>query len=117
MQEMTAVNVIRIKKGQGQAVAERFANPKKVHTFDGFIRMEVWMKENVEDHDELHICTTWADEKYFELWREKRAEDKAHAKAMQEVDSADTARENPILGTELSTYMTMARHLPVEKGE
>ncbi|PID21745.1 hypothetical protein CSV61_08575 [Sporosarcina sp. P3] len=115
MSQMTAVNVIRIEKGKGQEVAGRFEKPKAVHTFEGFVRMEVWMKEDVEDHDELHICTTWEDEKYFEAWRKKRAVDKAQARAMQEQNPSVQPEQNPILGTELSTYLTLVQHLPAEK--
>lgn len=114
MSQMTAVNVIRIEKGKGAEVAERFSKPKSVHTFPGFVRMEVWLKENTEDHDELHVCTTWDDKKYFTEWREKRAIEKAKIRAEQEKNLTGTPPHNPILGTELSTYVTMVQHLPAE---
>ena len=114
MSQMTAVNVIRIEKGKGEEVAQRFAKPKSVHTFPGFVRMEVWMKDDVEDHDELHVCTTWEDEKDFQNWREKRAVEKAHALAEKEKNATGEPEENPILGTELSTFKTMVQHLPAE---
>ncbi|WP_037593543.1 antibiotic biosynthesis monooxygenase [Sporosarcina sp. D27] len=112
MSQMTAVNVIRIEKGKGAEVAERFAIPKSVHTFPGFVRMEVWLKEDTEVHDELHVCTTWEDEKYFTEWRQKRAIEKAKIRAEQEKNQTGTPPHNPILGTELSTYVTMVQHLP-----
>lgn len=114
MGQMTAVNVICIEKGKGAAVAERFAKPKSVHTFSGFVRMEVWLKEDTEDHDELHVCTTWEDAKYFTEWREKRAIEKAKIRAEQKKNQGSTPPHNPILGTELSTYVTMVQHLPSE---
>lgn len=112
MRQMTAVNVIRVEKGRAEEVAERFAKPKSVHTFPGFVRMEVWMKQNLEDHDELHICTTWEDEKYFEEWRKSRANDKAHGQSTQKQGTTGELKSNPILGAELSTYVTLVQHLP-----
>lgn len=112
MSQMTAVNAISIEKGRVQEVADRFAKPKSVHTFPGFVRMEVWMKENIEDHDELHICTTWEDEKYFKDWLKSRENDKAHGQSSQKPDALDEAKSNPILGARLSTYVTLVQHLP-----
>ncbi len=112
MRQMTAVNAISIEKGRAQEVADRFAKPKSVHTFPGFVRMEVWMKENIEDHDELHICTTWEDEKYFKDWLKSRENDKAHGQSAQNTETASEAKSNPILGAKLSTYVTLVQHLP-----
>lgn len=112
MSQMTAVNAISIEKGRAQEVADRFAEPKSVHTFPGFVRMEVWMKENIEDHDELHICTTWEDEKYFKDWLKSRENDKAHGQSVQKPETASEAKSNPILGAKLSTYVTLVQHLP-----
>lgn len=40
------------------------------------------MKENVEDHDELYICTIQEGEKDCEAARKKRAVDRAQARSM-----------------------------------
>ena len=42
------------------------------------------MKENVEDHDELYICTIQEGEKDCEAARKKRAVDRAQARSMSE---------------------------------
>ncbi|MGG0643218.1 antibiotic biosynthesis monooxygenase [Sporosarcina gallistercoris] len=112
MSQMTAVNVIRVEKGRAQEVADRFAKPKSVHTFPGFLRMEVWMKENLEDHDELHICTTWEHEKYFKEWLKSRENDKSHGESTQKQGTTGESEANMILGAELSTYVTLVQHLP-----
>ncbi|WP_040287366.1 antibiotic biosynthesis monooxygenase [Sporosarcina koreensis] len=115
MTQMIAVNVISIEKGRAKEVADRFANPKSVHTFPGFIRMEVLQKENLEDHDELHICTTWNEEADFKNWLESRANGKAHGEQQEKKPAADgEGKSNPILGAELSTYTVVHRHLPAE---
>ena len=110
MSQMTAVNAIRVVKGRAQEVADRFAKPKSVHTFPGFVRMEVWMKENGEDHDELHICTTWEEEKFFKNWLKSRENGKAHGQSPDKPTKSEET--SPILGAELSTFVTIHQHLP-----
>ncbi|WP_432354292.1 antibiotic biosynthesis monooxygenase [Sporosarcina sp. A2] len=117
MSQMTAVNAIRIERGRAQEVADRFAKPKSVHTFEGFVRMEVWMKGNLAEHDELHICTTWEDQKYFDQWLTSRENGKAHGQSSKETDASEKATSNPILGSELSIFTTLVQHLPATTNE
>ena len=114
MKMMTAVNTIRVKKGRADEVIARFKTPKSVHTFDGFIRMEVLKKENSEDHDELKVCTTWADQSYFQSWLDSRESKKAHGDK-KEQKPQDSSEESPILGAELTTFEVAVQHLPAEK--
>ncbi|MEC2160137.1 antibiotic biosynthesis monooxygenase [Virgibacillus halodenitrificans] len=109
MTMMKAVNTLRIKKGRTEEVITRFKTAKSVHTFAGFILMEVLKKENTEEHDELQICTTWQDHSYFDAWRESRASEKAHA--AKEIDKQESG-DNPILGSELSTFEVCIQHHP-----
>ena len=53
MQKMVAINTIFVEKGKGQQVTARFAKAKAVHTFKGFIRMEVLLNEDGEERDEV----------------------------------------------------------------
>lgn len=108
MQMMTAVNTIRIEKGRGEEVASRFAVAKSVHTFKGFIRMEVWMKEDSPEYDELKICTTWEDHSYFDNWLKSRQAEKAHGGGR----SKESEGNSPILGSELTTFAVKVQHLP-----
>lgn len=105
---MKAVNTLRIKKGRAEEIIAKFQQPKAVHTFEGFICMEVLRKENIDEHEELQICTTWEDESYFEAWREHRAMEKAHAKK----DKSKETGDNPILGAELTTFEVCVQHHP-----
>lgn len=109
MTMMKAVNSIRIKKGKVAEVLALFEKPKKVHTFDGFVFMEVLEKENTEGYDELQICTTWEDESYFQAWRESRAAGKAHG---AKKGSKSEGKESPILSSELSTFKVPIQHYP-----
>ncbi len=104
---MKAINAIRVKKGRADEVLVRFSSPKAVHTFEGFVFMEVLKKENSPDYDELHICTTWEERKHFDNWLESRYNQRAHSKK-----SDKEAEENPILGNELSTFEVVYQHEP-----
>lgn len=108
MQKMTAVNTIFVKKGMGPMIIERFKQPKAVHTFEGFIRMEVLLKNDSEEHDEVKVCTTWEDKQYFENWLNSRESKKSHDKKGYEANE-----ESPILGNELTTFNVYVQHLPL----
>lgn len=104
------VNRLKIKKGHVEDVLERFSSPKAVHTFEGFVLMEVLERQNVEDHEELHIATTWEDEASFEKWRDSRRNAKVHDK--EEKKDEGTKEESPILDFEISIYDIHYRHTP-----
>ncbi|WP_020006550.1 antibiotic biosynthesis monooxygenase [Salinicoccus albus] len=106
-----AVNTLRIKKGRADEVKERFAEPKAVHTFEGFVFMEVLVKENTEEYDELQVCTTWEDHSHFEAWRASRSTQKAHETKASE---AGASENSPILGAELTTLEVFVQHHPAE---
>ncbi|MFJ7936560.1 antibiotic biosynthesis monooxygenase [Sporosarcina sp. NPDC096371] len=104
---ITAVNTIRIKKGRVDEILSRFQTPKSVHTFEGFILMQVLKKDNSPDYDELKICTTWEDQTFFGKWLESRAANKAHAQK-----SEQKTEDSPILGSELTTFEVAIQHKP-----
>lgn len=102
-------NVIQIEKGRVDEVLERFKVAKSVHTFEGFIIMEVLQKLESPDYDELKICTTWENHAFFEKWLEHRNFEKAHG------NGKNTKPENsPILGNELSIFEIAIQHLPAK---
>lgn len=109
MTMMKAVNTLRIQKGRTDEVIARFAQAKSVHTFAGFVIMEVLRKENTDEYDELQICTTWEDRAYFDAWRESRSSEKAH-RATKESKQKQT--DSPILGSELTTFEVCIQHHP-----
>ncbi|MFC0334716.1 antibiotic biosynthesis monooxygenase [Paenibacillus sepulcri] len=77
---IVVVNTIKVKKGHGEEVAQRFQNSKGVELTPGFIRMEVLFTEDLEEHDELKVCTHWADKPSFESWVNSDSFRQAHAK-------------------------------------
>ncbi|MBE1555252.1 antibiotic biosynthesis monooxygenase [Sporosarcina limicola] len=110
MKMMTAVNTIRIEKGQVDDILVRFKTAKSVHTFEGFILMEVLKKENSSEYDELKICTTWEDRTFFDKWLESRESQKAHGKK-----SEQKSEENPIISSELTTFEVAIQHKPAKQ--
>ena len=107
MQKMVAINTIFVEKGKGQQVTARFAKAKAVHTFKGFIRMEVLLNENGEERDEVKVCTTWEDQQFFDSWLASRENAKAHV-------GEAPAEPSPILGNEMSMFDVKVQHLPIE---
>ena len=101
------VNTLRVKKGKVNEVAALFSKAKSVHTFNGFVFMEVLIKENTEEYDELQVCTTWKDHASFEVWRESRETRKAH-----ESQDKQEKENNLILGSEISTFEIFVQHHP-----
>ncbi|WP_301107891.1 antibiotic biosynthesis monooxygenase [Sporosarcina sp.] len=108
MQKMTAINTIFVEKGKGEQITARFEKAKAVHTFEGFIRMEVLLSEDAEDRDEVKVCTTWEDRKYFDNWLHSRENEKSHNA------KSPSAEKSPILGNELTTFAVKVQHLPAE---
>jgi heme oxygenase (staphylobilin-producing) len=106
---MKAVNTLRIQKGRTDEVIPLFSKAKSVHTFEGFVLMEVLKKESAEEFDELLISTTWKDHSYFDAWRESRASEKAHA---SKKDQKRKLEDNPIISSELSTFEVCIQHHP-----
>lgn len=107
MKMMKAVNTIRAKKGAADDILKRFETPKAVHTFEGFVLMEVLRKEDCPDYDELKICTTWEDRTFFDKWLESREAGKQHKK-----ERTEAPEDSPILSTKLTTFEVAYQHKP-----
>lgn len=108
---MKAVNTIRIKKGKANEILPRFRTPKSVHTFEGFILMEVLIRENSPEFDELQVCTTWEDHKYFEKWLMSREARKVHRK-----ERGLKLEDSLILSSQLTTFEIAVQYKPIRQG-
>ncbi|WP_242403805.1 antibiotic biosynthesis monooxygenase [Paenibacillus pini] len=82
-------NRIEVKAGFGEAVLERFRSPKSVHTFPGFVRMDVLHATNAEGNEEIRVCTTWEQESDFQAWAHSDSFRHAHAKRAEAAASAE----------------------------
>lgn len=93
---IVAMNTIRIKKGHGEEIIERFQNPKEISKFEGFLGLEVLKKLNGKDEDQIRICTRWVDEASFNVWLHSPEFKASHSKSAEE-------RENsPLLGADFA---------------
>ncbi|WP_442953356.1 antibiotic biosynthesis monooxygenase [Paenibacillus sp. RU4T] len=84
-------NLIKVKAGFGEAVLERFAKPKQVHTFKGFIRMDVLHGKSPDGDEEIRVCTTWESKADFEAWASSDSFRGAHARRNGESGGGEPA--------------------------
>lgn len=99
---IVVTNRIKVKKGMGAAMAPRFTAPGPLDTMEGFVKVEVLLTQNLEDHDEVNVNMYWEDLKSFQAWRESDAFKAAHKRP------AEPNSESPVLGSELFTYEVAA---------
>ncbi|MBM7565183.1 heme-degrading monooxygenase HmoA [Paenibacillus sacheonensis] len=118
-------NRIEVKAGFAEAVMERFKAPKSVHTFQGFVRMDVLHAATSEGTEEVRVCTTWEKEEDFHAWANSDSFRHAHARreAAQGGEHGRThgegggeapkdAANGPIVGNKVTVYKLVASHLP-----
>jgi len=106
---IVVTNTITIKKNHGEEVAQRFQQSKGVHLQPGFIRLELLLTQGLEEHDELKVCTTWADKASFEGWVNSDNFRQAHAKraAAQSEGGQPAQQESVMLGSKLTTHTVL----------
>ncbi|NIK72301.1 antibiotic biosynthesis monooxygenase [Paenibacillus sp. BK720] len=101
-------NTIKIKKGHGEEVAERFQKTKGIEQSAGFVRMEVMLTEGLEDYDELKVSTTWETKASFEGWMNSDSFRQAHAHRGNNQSEGgkgkDGGGERIMLGSQLTTH-------------
>jgi heme oxygenase (staphylobilin-producing) len=102
-------NTIRVVKGHGDQVIDRFRVSKGIHKYPGFIRMQVLKTIDLEEYDEIRVCTTWESMGNFQSWVESDSFRAAHAKRGEQ----QASKENSIiLGSQLTCYEIPVEHLP-----
>ncbi|WP_240633452.1 antibiotic biosynthesis monooxygenase [Paenibacillus montanisoli] len=116
-------NRIEVRAGYAEAVLERFKAPKSVHTFPGFVRMDVLHAKASEETEEIRVCTTWEKEEDFQAWANSDSFQHAHKRregaqgagghgghghgGQQAAESA-----SPIVGNKVTIYQVAVSHLP-----
>lgn len=114
---IVVTNTIKVKKGHGEAVAERFQHTKGIELSPGFIRMEVLLMENLVDYDELRVGTTWENKASFEGWVNSDSFRQAHAHRQKKAGEGCHSQQNEIimLGSQLSTHrVIVARQAAIQ---
>lgn len=111
-------NRIEVKPGMADLVMERFRKPKSVHTFKGFVRMDVLHTTNEAGNEEVCVCTTWESEEDFRAWADSESFRSAHARrAAEQQESGSGQNDGPILGNKMTMYRVYVSHLPAAKAE
>lgn len=73
-------NRFEIRAGSADAIVERFRSPKSVHTFPGFVRMEVLHTVLSDEAEEVRVCTAWENEEAFRAWTDSDSFRQAHSR-------------------------------------
>lgn len=118
-------NRIEVRAGYAEAVLERFRSPKSVHTFPGFVRMDVLHAATPEGTEEVRVCTTWEKKEHFEAWANSDSFRHAHARRAEAAaqgsphgqghgggSGGEAAENGPIVGNKVTIYEVVASHLP-----
>lgn len=115
-------NTIKVKKGHGETVAERFKATKGVDQSPGFVRMEVLLTEGLEEYDELKVCTTWDNKASFEGWVNSDSFRQAHAHRSSKSTDRDHNKteaaaegERIMLGSQLTTHNVLVSRSAVHQ--
>lgn len=106
---IVVTNTIKVKKGYGETVANRFENSKGIDLSPGFLRMEVLFTEGLEEYDELKVSTTWENKASFEGWVNSDSFRQAHAykgKGAQQSAKGEQT-ECVMLGSQLTTHRVL----------
>ncbi|QHW33086.1 hypothetical protein GZH47_21285 [Paenibacillus rhizovicinus] len=129
-------NRFEIRAGAADAILERFRSPKSVHTFPGFVRMDVLHAVLSDETEEVRVCTAWESEAAFEAWTNsdsfrhahgRRAEtagaERAEAPAAAAHGSGHGSHgstatgapaSSPIISSKVTRYNVVVTHLPAE---
>lgn len=102
---ITVINTIQVKPGYGGVIEERFRTPKDVHTFPGFVRLELLRTEDTDGYEEYRVCTTWESKADFERWVESDSFKMAHERRQQQPSDM-------ILGNKVTFHEVVVTHLP-----
>ncbi|WP_054025356.1 antibiotic biosynthesis monooxygenase [Bacillus sp. FJAT-28004] len=113
---IVVTNTIKVKKGHGETVANRFQNSKGIDLSPGFVRMEVLLTEGLEEYDELKVSTTWETKASFEGWVNSDSFRQAHAhRGGGQQGEAGQQTESVMLGSQLTTHRVLvARQAGIE---
>ncbi|MEI5907422.1 antibiotic biosynthesis monooxygenase [Bacillus spongiae] len=102
---LMVTNNIKIKKGHAHEVAERFKQRKGIQESPGFIRMQLLISTESEEHDLLKVGTVWENEEAFTQWTQSDSFKKAHGhgkRGEQKPQEEKSTQEKIMLGAYLT---------------
>lgn len=97
-------NRIKMKKGFAEKLAPMFTKGGALQEMKGFIKVETWNMQDIEEHDLLHVNMWWETLEDFEAWKTSDAFKQAHDRDDNSEDekSEKEQSESPMLGSELA---------------
>jgi heme oxygenase (staphylobilin-producing) len=96
-------NTIKVKKGTGEQMVERFRQPRAVQKMPGFIGLELLKRRNTEEYDEYTVRTAWESQEAHDDWVKSDAFKKSHS----------GGKADYIIDFKINTYDVVAFHEPV----
>ena len=95
-------NRIKTKLGFAEKMAPNFVRPSSLQQFEGFIKVEVTVTQNLTDYDELNVNMYWESLEDFAVWRNSDSFKASHKRPEPGSEEEKQAKENsPILGNEI----------------
>lgn len=87
-------NRIQTKLGFAEKMAPNFTKPGPLQTMRGFVKVEVTVRLNLSDYDELNVNMYWETLEDFEAWKESDHFKRAHK-------HTGPTENSPVLSNEL----------------
>lgn len=93
-------NRIKVKKGFAEKMAPNFTKGgDTLKQFPGFIKTEVAIARDFEDHDEMSVNMFWESLDGFHEWRNSDAFKESHKRP--EPKEGEAPKESPMLGSQI----------------
>jgi heme oxygenase (staphylobilin-producing) len=99
---LVITNTIKVEKGKGEQMIERFKQPREVQKMPGFIRLELLQRRNTEDFDEFTVSTAWESQEAHDEWVKSDAFKRSHK----------GGKVDYIIDFKIQTYDVVASHKP-----
>jgi heme oxygenase (staphylobilin-producing) len=95
-------NTIKVEKGKGEQMIERFKQPRAVQKMPGFVRLELLQRRNTEEYDEFTVSTAWESQGAHDAWVQSDAFKNSHK----------GGKADYIIDFKIQTYDVVASHQP-----
>ncbi|MGM0845056.1 MAG: antibiotic biosynthesis monooxygenase [Bacillota bacterium] len=96
-------NTIRVKKGFGESLAERFNRPGDVEKSPGFLALNLLQTRDTEEYDEFIVWTMWSSKEAHDEWTKGESFRKSHS----------GPRPDFILSSNVNYYDVVGQRQPV----
>ncbi|MGN1400681.1 MAG: heme oxygenase [Bacillus sp. (in: firmicutes)] len=90
-------NRIFVKTGFAEKMAGGFTKGNTLEKFKGFVKLEVLVRTNIKENDELNVNMYWESMEDFEAWRNSDDFKKAHKRP----EPGQEPQESPIISNEI----------------